>query len=61
MKSTNYHSFLGQLLNQVINDDYKMSLNINKLDKLKLEYDIIIVDECQDMTILYYQLVKKIL
>ena len=37
---------MGNLTNQIINDDYKMQQNLDKLNDLKLDFDIIIVDEC---------------
>jgi hypothetical protein len=36
-------------------------INRNTLPKKKFKYDIIILDECQDMTKCYYQFVKKII
>jgi len=57
-----YHSYCVKYYDRNAFNDEKMKLIIYKdfSSKLQQYYHLIIIDECQDMTPLYYQLVKKI-
>jgi len=59
----NYHTFSRDLYGETGNTD-NIIINVVKKNKPKMKpfkYDMIIVDEVQDMTILYFKLICKIL
>jgi hypothetical protein len=58
-----YHSFCNNMYNnECINDSGIKNIINNKTNPLKncLDYDVMIIDEAQDMTMLYYELICKI-
>ena len=51
VESYNYHTFVGKKTGKIIQNDSKI---IKHLNMLKPQYfDILIIDECQDMTPIY--------
>lgn len=57
-----YHSFCGKYYKYPCKDDTQIQQIIKADEKYKkrIRYDIIIIDEAQDMTLLYYELICKI-
>ena len=56
-----FHSFNLKYYNKgITDDDIEKTINNNITSKYLINYDLIIIDEVQDMTYLYYKLVKKI-
>ena len=62
LETHSYHSFCVKYYNNKCYTDYEIKkiINTNTKTKKKLNYDIIILDEAQDITDLYYELICKI-
>jgi nucleoside-triphosphatase THEP1 len=61
LKVSTYHALAGMYNETVCKDDILLQQVINGPSKIKTSYDIIIVDETQDMTRLLFQFVKYVI
>lgn len=59
------HGFAGYVTNSLVKNDESLikilAKELSESDKYKLNYDLIILDECQDFTPLYFDIVTKFL
>lgn len=59
------HAFVGYITSKLVKNDEKLVVfvdeELSENNKAKLNYDLIILDECQDLTTLYFNVINKFL